>query len=713
MSTADAPVSAKRLLAGVTALAAVLVTALWLVDRSPLSVVGLFVLAAAIAAGEAIRVDLPYRKGGIAVFTLGHASLAAGLLMLPATTVVLATTAAIMLLQLVERVSRLKFAFNVLHYVAGSAAAALTVHFLAPRPGPVDARTLGAAALGLTLCMVVNTAAVSGMIAAFANRSWRTTIRQMAQTSVLLVVGSVALGLLAILLASNHVWALPTLVVPLGLLHAASRREVHAQADRERAVAYVKAEQALAEAMDSEQVHLLLAQGVHNILDCNAAVWSDGEWVTDVPSGSGPCPIDERSSTLTVVKGPGLGPMTAGACVAIGIGNGVLVAWSGDLRLREATYEWIERLGSSGRVHGARSEASAALRRERATLRAIVHGTADGIFVMDAVGAVVLCNPAMAELAQVGDADVTGRAADDVFGDGAWAEEGVRDVIRPDDRVWRISVSAIRDRAHGDLRVAVVHDVTAERRVARMKDDMLSIVSHELRTPLTPIKGSAQLLRRRWERMTPERREDMLRMIETRADHLARLVEDLLLVGQMSSSQRAHPRVQASTVDVVELLNEAGEQLGSHHVGHIIEVTAPPALSLSTDPLRLRQIIDNLVTNACKFSPAGSTVELHVEVDEDWAQVQVIDQGRGIPPEDLERVFERFERVEDPLHMTTSGAGLGLYIVKSLAEGLGGDVRLSSVLGAGTTVTIRLPLATNPAAPGEPATGGVPVSAVG
>ena len=692
MTTADAPLVARRLLAGAAGLAAVLVTALWLVDGSPISLVGFFVLAAAIAAGEAIRVDLPYRHGGIAVFTLGHAALAAGLLMLPATTVLLAMAAAVSLLQAAERVSRMKFAFNVVHYMAGSAAAGLTMHLLAPRPGPVDAKTLGAAALALTLCMVVNTVAVSGMIAAFAGRSWKTTIRQMAQTSVLLVVGSVALGLLASLLITDHVWALPTLVVPLGLLHAASRREVHAQADRERAVAYVQVEQALAEATDAEQVHTLLAEGVHAILDCNAAVWSEGAWVTAVPEDCGPCPIDERSATLTVAKGSSLGPVTTGTCVAIGLGNGVLVAWSGELRLREATHEWIERLGSSGRVHGARSEASAALRRERATLRAIVHGTADGIFVMDNAGCVVLCNPAMAELAQVGGSDVTDRPADEVFGDGSWTEEGVRDVTRPDDRVWRISVSAIRDRAHGDLRVAVVHDVTAERRVARMKDDMLSIVSHELRTPLTPIKGSAQLLRRRWERMTPERREDMLRMIEQRADHLARLVEDLLLVGQMSSSQRAHPRVQASSVDLATLVVEAGEQLGNHQEGHAIRVVTPSSLPLSTDPLRVRQIIDNLVTNACKFSPVGSTVELNVTVDGDWAVLQVIDQGRGIPPEDLERVFERFERVEDPLHMTTSGAGLGLYIVQSLAEGLGGDVRLSSVLGAGTTVTIRLPL---------------------
>ena len=692
MSTADAPGSARWLLAGATAVAAVLVTALWVIDRSPLSVVGFVALATAIAVGEAIRVDLPYRRGGVAVFTLGHASLAAGLLLLPGTTVVLATTAAITVLQLLERVSRLKLAFNVLHYVAGSAAAALTMHLLTPRPGAVDGRTLGALALGMTMCTVVNAVAVSGMIAAFANRSWRVTLRQLAQTSLLLDVGSVALGLLAVLLARHHLWALPTLVVPLGLLHTASRREVNAEADRERAVSYVEVQQALAEADDPEQVHGLLAEAVRSILGCNAAVWSGDEWVTPVPDGSRPCPVEARATSLVMVKGGGLGVATDGPCVAVGVGNGVLVVWSGELALREATHEWIDRLGSSARVHGARSEAAAALRRERATLRAVVHGTADGIFVMDDHGVVVLCNPAMGELAQVSGEQVVGRTAEAVFGDAPWAEEGVRDVIRPNERVWRLSVSGIRDRPHGDLRVAVVHDVTAERRVARMKDDMLSIVSHELRTPLTPIKGSAQLLRRRWDRMPAAQREDMLSTIEQRADHLARLVEDLLLVGQMSSSERAHVRVQPTPIDLVAMAREATTQLDDQHHDHHVVLTSPPSLQLVTDPLRLRQIMDNLVNNACKFSPPNSVVQVNISTSEQWAYLRVIDQGRGIPPEDVERVFERFERVEDPLHMTTSGAGLGLFIVQSLAKGLGGDVDLASVLGAGTTVTIKLPL---------------------
>jgi signal transduction histidine kinase len=684
------PPPARRLLLGVGAVGiGVLALLLWM-EEGAVATVPFLVLAAAIAGGEAIRVDLAFRKGGNASYTLGYASLAAGLLVVPGATVVLAAVAGITLWQIAERVPRFKFAVNVAQYLAGSAVAALAVEILSPRPGPVDAKTFGAVLVGIALFVAVNTITVGGMIAAFSERPWIPTMLQLAPTSALLGGGSVGVGVLAVLVATDHLWALPTLAVPLVLLHAASRREVQAQVHRERAVAFVDVEQLLANATDVEQVHDLLVDGARSILGCRAAVWRDAAWRSPVPPGSGPCFADPTVATPVTLQ-QGLGPAVDGPCIAVGLGNGVLVAWSGELALNAESQEWLERLGASGRVHGARSAAAGALRRERATLRAVVDGTADGIFLIDADGVVQLCNPAMAELAQVDRQGAIGRPAQELFGDGDWTSEGVRDVPRPSDRVWRLAVSAIQHKAQGDLRVAVVHDVTTERRVARMKDDMLSIVSHELRTPLTPIKGSAQLLRRRWDRMPAEQREEMLLTIEQRADHLARLVEDLLLVGQLSSSHRAAPRVNPVPTDLAGVARDATRQLRRQHREHHIELRLPDDLPVTTDPMRVRQIIDNLVNNACKFSPHDSAVTVELAVEGAWAVLRIVDQGRGIPPEDLERVFERFERVEDPLHMTTSGAGLGLYIVRSLAEGLGGDVTIASQLEEGTTVSVRFP----------------------
>jgi signal transduction histidine kinase len=133
-------------------------------------------------------------------------------------------------------------------------------------------------------------------------------------------------------------------------------------------------------------------------------------------------------------------------------------------------------------------------------------------------------------------------------------------------------------------------------------------------------------------------------------------------------------------------------QLALARSSHRICLTAPESLPTVTNQLRVRQVVDNLLDNACKFSPPGSPIEVTLAEVDGHAELRVRDLGRGIPPDELERVFERFQRVEDPMHMTTSGAGLGLYIVRALIEGLGGTITLDSVLGAGTTVTVRLPL---------------------
>jgi signal transduction histidine kinase len=226
----------------------------------------------------------------------------------------------------------------------------------------------------------------------------------------------------------------------------------------------------------------------------------------------------------------------------------------------------------------------------------------------------------------------------------------VRGVVRGDgdnERVWRVSVTAVRDEAllralhrsptdHGDLRVAVVHDVSAERRLARMKDDMLAVVSHELRTPLTPIKASAQMLRRGWERLDPAAREDLLATVERRSDHLTRLVEDLLLVGQLSSDRPGSgPRINAVPTDLAAVVRDDAAQLALSHPDHHLVVDAPETLPAVTDRMRVRQVLANLLDNACKFSQPGTTVEVTLVLDGAEAVVVGADQGRCIPAEDL------------------------------------------------------------------------------
>jgi signal transduction histidine kinase len=111
------------------------------------------------------------------------------------------------------------------------------------------------------------------------------------------------------------------------------------------------------------------------------------------------------------------------------------------------------------------------------------------------------------------------------------------------------------------------------------------------------------------------------------------------------------------------------------------------------DPTRAIQVIGNLLSNALKYSPATTQVDVSISSYEGRARVTVTDRGRGIPADQIETVFEKFHRVEDPMTMTTGGTGLGLYIARQLARAMGGDVYLKSVLGAGSTFSLALPLA--------------------
>jgi signal transduction histidine kinase len=688
---------ARRLVGLVGALALVLVAAVVAVSGNGMDPWAVLILAVLIAGGETLAIDLGFRRGGVMSFSLSDTALTAGFLLLGGLDVLVAGTIAVICLQVVERLPWHKQLFNIAQTVAGFASAALVVELLVPEPGVIDVRSVGATALGIALLSLVNSVAVGRMIALASGQGWLGIVRRLLPTATLLVAGNLCLGLIVVLLLESHAWALPALAVPIALLYRASHAEVRAQVGRERAQAHVATEQQLAEAGDPAEVARLVAEGASELLGTGAAVWHRGTWSTPVPPGSGPCPLDASLSTPLEARGPGLGPAVAGPCAAIGLDAGVLVIWDRELRLDEDAREWMERLARSARVHFARATAASALAKEQATLRAIVDGTADGICVLDVNGLVRVWNPAMSLLAGVPASDAIGFPAQRVLGGGPWEQDGVHDVVRADDRVWRVSISSVADRAHGALRVAVVHDVSAERRVARMKDDMLAVVSHELRTPLTPIKASAQLLLRRWDRMAAPQRESLLDQVLGSADHLNRLVDDLLLVAQLSTSSRAAPKVSLAPVDLAQVVEDGMASLAIAHPEHQLEVEVPERLDAIGDAHRLRQVVDNLVVNACKFSDPGTAVEVRLVHQGAEAVLTVTDHGRGIPTEDLERVFERFERVEDPLVMTTSGAGLGLYIVRALVEAMGGTIALDSAIGVGTTAIVKLPLLRAPA----------------
>ena len=247
------------------------------------------------------------------------------------------------------------------------------------------------------------------------------------------------------------------------------------------------------------------------------------------------------------------------------------------------------------------------------------------------------------------------------------------------------------ERGEGRLAVLTAHDVTEARRLERLKGDFIATVSHELRTPMTPIKGYAQLLATRGDRMTPQRRLQALQLIQERAEHMGRLVDDLLLASTVGTEGSARLKVELDDVDLRSVLHRAVAAFPS--LADRVSTSSPATpVPVRCDAVRAVQCLTNLLGNAEKYATPGTTIEVELAVTDGWAAVSVADSGPGIPPSEAERVFERFHRLHDALTMQHGGSGLGLYIARELARSMAGDLTLTSVVGQGSTFTLHLPL---------------------
>ncbi len=211
--------------------------------------------------------------------------------------------------------------------------------------------------------------------------------------------------------------------------------------------------------------------------------------------------------------------------------------------------------------------------------------------------------------------------------------------------------------------------------------------SHELRTPLTVIQSYAGMLHR-WGSENPAIRKEAVDAIQTEADRLKELVEGLL---QSADSQEGQPDAPDTDVDLLELAGKTAEELSLSFQRGISLHSEPDAnFIVFGNGKRLKQMLINLLDNAIKYS--GLPVELHLECDGVWVILQIIDQGEGIAPRHLPRIFERFYRVDEARTRSTGGSGLGLSIVEQIVKEHGGTVELASSRGKGTTATVKLPL---------------------
>ena len=215
-------------------------------------------------------------------------------------------------------------------------------------------------------------------------------------------------------------------------------------------------------------------------------------------------------------------------------------------------------------------------------------------------------------------------------------------------------------------------------------------ISHELRSPLTTILGNLSLLRRA-DHLPEEEREDMLNEIRSEAERMHRLISDLLLLSQAESGRHS---LHLGLVELDHILMESF-RLAQRRAGDKLDIQLGRVdrAQVMGDADRLRQVLDNLINNAIRYTPEGGRIELSLTCEETWVALRVQDTGQGIAAEDLPHIFDRFYRADKARTRAAGGAGLGLSIVKWVVEAHQGQIFVDSTLGEGTTFEIRLPLA--------------------
>ena len=223
----------------------------------------------------------------------------------------------------------------------------------------------------------------------------------------------------------------------------------------------------------------------------------------------------------------------------------------------------------------------------------------------------------------------------------------------------------------------------------RMKDDFVASVSHELRTPLTSINGYLDLMLEDVGDLPPTQRQ-YLAVVRRNSERLLRLVGDLLFVAQVDAGRIS---LEMSAVDLTGLISDAVEAARpvaeEKHIELVVGVE--PIEIPQADALRLGQVLDNVLSNAVKFTPPEGSVAVRAFVEGTRVVVEVEDTGMGIAPEDQARLFDRFFRAPAASHMAIPGTGLGLAIAKAIVEGHDGTISLVSEPGRGTTVRLELP----------------------
>ena len=663
--------------------------------------------------------------------------LAAAVLTLSPTTALLATMLGMFIGELIIRRPWVKMAYNLGNYAASTSAMIITYNVLFPpgSDGMFSLRSVMALLIAAIAFTTVNLTILAHLMHAATGIPRREVLTDEWRLSAFMAIGSVGIGAVGVALAQNPDTRalLPFALLPaLALWYAYGAAAQHAEA-RERNRWLVTLGGALAQQGQSAGLLDEAGEAIRQIVGAPEIAFyspthgdprdtSRSQLMAAIESETGPRPLTPQElpnrwrtgvATRLDMGADHPGALLLGSTAPYRRSRiaGRTRGWQLDDADAPVLGALVAAVGSAMRAGAAFS----ALTEETAKMTAVVDNTSDGIAMVDDSGHVRLWSQTMALMSGV-DADA--------LADGAEQPEIVRTVIqasrdgqaaidrapvqvhleRADGEQLDVSISTVRVResvtsSSGDVAgwvsILTVHDETRERRVERMKTDFVATISHELRTPITPIKGYAHLLVTRGDRMTTEKRNNALQLISDRADHLARLVDDLLMASRVSDGTRMAIEMGVEDLDVVVRQAVASfPQMAKR-----ISVELPDEqVELQCDRVRAIQCLSNLLHNAEKYTPADSPIEVRAEVNGLQVRVHVRDHGAGIPLSEQDRVFQRFYRREDPFTMRTGGAGLGLHIARELAVAMGGGLSLETP-SEGTGAEFVLSLSTSEAPP--------------
>ncbi|MCK8817775.1 phosphate regulon sensor histidine kinase PhoR [Natroniella sulfidigena] len=339
---------------------------------------------------------------------------------------------------------------------------------------------------------------------------------------------------------------------------------------------------------------------------------------------------------------------------------------------------------------------------EKNKIETIVTSIADGVIAVNDQEEVILFNPAAEDIFGIKEQDVLGKSIIQITKNykldqliektlqqvGILTEE--LEILLPEKKIFRVQVAPIRGDRKTKGVVAVLRDITEIRRLERMRRDFVSNVSHELKTPLTSIKGYVETLID--SKLDYETAQYFLEIINDETNRLERLITDLLDLSKIESEPNLGINQEVDLVEVIKdvssLLNNKAEEKEID-----LKLCLPfEAPIIKGDPDQFARVMINLIDNAIKYTPQGGRVKTILHVEKKEAVIEVEDNGIGIPEQDLERVFERFYRVDKARTRKQGGTGLGLSIVKHIVRQYNGQIDVESELEQGTKFIIRFPL---------------------